>query len=158
MDLLYIHLLLNHVPVIGGVGAALILAVGMLRRSREITVIGLVALIVVALFAIPVYLTGEPAEERAEKLPGVTKSLIETHEEAAEIAFIAMEIAGAVALLTLIMWRLRREPFTPGTVVALIAAVVATALIARAAAAGGEIRHTEIRPGTAVPAAETDDD
>jgi hypothetical protein len=39
--------------------------------------------IIVALLAIPAYLTGEPTEELVENLPGVSKSSIEQHEEAA---------------------------------------------------------------------------
>ena len=158
MDQVYVHLLLNHVPVIGGVGSLLILLGGMVRRSREVTAVGLMAMIVAALFAIPVYLTGEPAEERIEHLPGVDRKLIHEHEEAAEVAFTAMEIAGGVALLTLVMWRVRRQPFAPGVAVSLLAGIIAVVLIARAAKAGGEIRHPEIRAGAAAAASAQDDD
>jgi hypothetical protein len=153
----HIHLLLNHVPVLGSIGCLLFLAVGLARRSREVTAIALFATVVTALLTIPVFLTGEPAEDTAEKLPGVMKEFIHEHEEAAEVAFTAMEVAGGLALLTLIVG-LKRDTPRWATVLTLVVLLVAAGLIARAAALGGEIRHTEIRSGAVAPAAGEHDD
>ena len=157
MSAVHIHLLLNHVPVLGSIACLLLLAAGLLRRSREVTVIALLATVVTALLTIPVFLTGEPAEDTVEKLPGVTKQYIHAHEEAAEAAFTAMEIAGALALLTLILG-MRRETPRWATLATLVVLLAAAGLIARAANLGGEIRHTEIHSGAAIPATGDHDD
>lgn len=146
MDVLHLHLVLNHVPVIGMIGAVFALLWGVLQRGRDVTAFALVAIVAVALIAIPVYLTGEPAEDRLEGI--VAKGAVETHEEAATAAFIAIEAAALVALLTLIAWRvLRRLPVLPVAVV-LVASLFAVVLVARAANLGGKIRHTELGGNT----------
>jgi hypothetical protein len=158
MDSLHLHLILNHVPVVGSAGAAVLLAAGLLRRSRDLTIAGLVAFVVVAVITIPVYLTGEPAEEGAEHLPGVTEALIERHEDAAFGAMIAMQLAGALALAGLVWWRLSPGTARSGAFLTLAAGFIAVALIGRAANFGGEIRHTEIRGDATVVQEEDDDD
>jgi hypothetical protein len=152
---LHLHLMLNHIPVLGTIAAALVLGWGLLRRSTEIRRLGLVATVVVALFSIPVYLTGEPAEDRLRDLdPSVDRHLIHDHEEKAEVGFIAVLLTGAVALGAL--W-FGRRPDASRTLPAIVCAglVVSFGLFAIAALDGGEIRHPELRPdaaaGTARP-------
>jgi hypothetical protein len=66
----HLHLLLNHIPVLGTmIFAPLVLAWGLLRRSRDATLTGLLLAILLALTAVPIYLTGEPAEEQLERQP-----------------------------------------------------------------------------------------
>jgi hypothetical protein len=51
------------------------------RKSEEIKKMCLWVFVLGAVVALPVYLTGEPAEEVVEHLPGVAESFIESHEE-----------------------------------------------------------------------------
>ena len=76
MNWAHVHLMLNHIPVVGIGFAILLLAVAVVRRSHELTNVALVFVILVSLWAIPAYLTGEPAEEVVEDLPGVSEELI----------------------------------------------------------------------------------
>lgn len=157
MNEAHIHLVLNHIPVLGSIACVIVLAVALYRRSRDLTVLALVAAIATALLTIPVFLTGEPAEDIVERLPGVSEAVIEPHEEAAEAAFIAMEIAGALALLALVLTFRSGAP-SWSTAATMLALLVATALVARTASLGGEIRHTEIRSGAVAEGqAESDD-
>ncbi len=55
-----------------------------------------------ALIAIPVFLTGEPAEESVENLPGVSEALIGQHEDAATWALWVMEALGLLSLAALL--------------------------------------------------------
>jgi hypothetical protein len=145
MDLLHLHLLLNHVPVIGTFfGIALLLA-ALVRRSRELVVASLALFVLNAAVAVPVYLTGEPAEDRVEKLPGVSAAVIERHEEAAAVGFGAVAVLGAVSLVGLAL-AARNKPVSRGLMaVPLVLAVVAAGLMAWTANLGGQVRHTEIR-------------
>jgi hypothetical protein len=85
------------------------------------------------------------AEEVIEGRPGVSEALLERHQDAALPAFTFMEITGGLAWLGL--WKFRRmaRPATLNTRTVLLLASVTLALMARAATAGGEIRHEEIR-------------
>jgi len=62
-------------------------------KSRDVTVVAFAACVFVALCAVPVFLTGEPAADAVEGMAHVTHDLVHAHEEAAEPAFIAMLVA-----------------------------------------------------------------
>jgi hypothetical protein len=104
----------------------------------------------VSLATVPVYLTGPLAEGVLEDLhlPDVSKERIEAHEEKAEIAFISVEVAGVLAIITLVI---RRYPNRLGwamVVLTLLALVISGGLVAWTADLGGKIHHQEIRSDT----------
>ena len=139
----YLHLTLNHFSIIGSVFALVLLAVGMGRQSRELITVSLACLAGVAIISIPVYLTGEPAESVVKSLPGVSKELIEPHEEAAQVAFAAIEFVGALALAGL--WLFRVEPPPRWFLLILLVGSVLTAgVMIYTANQGRHIRHSEI--------------
>ncbi len=92
------HLLTNHVPVVGIPIAVAVLGWGIWARQFLLQRAGLVMLTVLALRTVSVYLTGEPAEEIVEHIPGVSESLIEAHETAALVAFVTVLLVGMVPL------------------------------------------------------------
>lgn len=149
MNWAYTHLLLNHIPHLVIPLALALLVFGMLKRSDELKRAALGIFVVTALFAVAIYLTGEPAEEVVEHLPGVSESAIEQHEESALASLIAIELLGLAALAGLAV-RGRFASLSGRLVIAsLLLAVVAGVLVARTANLGGRIRHTEIRPAEA---------
>jgi hypothetical protein len=150
MNIIHLHLLLNHVPVIGAVLGLALLGVAYLRRSDELGKFALGAFAALGAVSVVVFLTGEPAEEIVEKLPGFSKALTERHEEAALVATIVMGVVGFVSLTWLVVFRSRAlARWVVPT--ALVLALGATATMGYAANLGGQIRHTEIRAG-GVPA------
>ena len=112
--------------------------------------IGLVVLIVIALATWGVQLTGEPAEEVVEHLPGVSRRLIHDHEEAAELSTIVVGVAGIAALVAFFLIRGRRAVGRAMTVITLLLALAGFGTVAYAANLGGVIRHPEIHSGAAV--------
>lgn len=146
MDPLHVHLLLNHVPVIGGIGALLLLGWGLVRRSIDITLTALVALVAVALITIPVFLTGSEAVKAVQMERGFSQALLEQHKGAALSALVGLEAAAAVALTALFAWRTtRRYPYL-AVASALVIGIAAVVLVAHASALGGRIAHSELRP------------
>lgn len=153
MNGVHLHLLLNHAPVFGVFFALVLLAIGRLRRSDDLTRAGLLTLVISGLAAGAAMLTGEPAEHAVEHLAGVSKRAIHAHEEAAELAAVVTYGAAAAALAALVLRR-----WAPAarhlTTLALVAALAAFGLMARTANLGGQIRHPEI-VGNGTAAAET---
>ena len=143
MSVVHLHLMLNHVPVIGMVFALLILGVAAWRRNDGMGKLGLVVMVGLAAVTAVVFLTGEPAEEAVEKVAGVSEAMIHPHEEAAEAALIVTAIAGLLALVALGVY-LRRALPRWVTGAAFTAALVASTMLGWAANLGGQIRHTEI--------------
>ncbi|MGB7208450.1 MAG: hypothetical protein WBD27_07310 [Pyrinomonadaceae bacterium] len=154
MDALHIHLLLNHFPVIGTLIGLTLLVLGFVSKSDAIKRASLAVFLGIALLTIPVYLTGEPAEESVERSVGVSKALIEDHEDAAMPALIAMEITGFFALIGLFVSFRAPRFANVSFAAALILSLVTFGLMARTANLGGQIRHVEIRSGAA-PSNET---
>jgi len=149
MNFLDLHLMLNHIPVLGVVFGFVIGLAGALARSRAATRVGLGTLVFSALIAVPVYLTGDTAEEIVEGLPGVTESFIHQHESAATLSLILVGVSGVFALAALIFGRALTSK-VPGYLISatMLVTVVTGASMIRTANLGGQIRHTEIR-GTA---------
>jgi uncharacterized membrane protein len=144
MSLVHLHLLLNHVPVIGMLFVLFVLVAAFRARSSDMGKLGLVMLAGIGAVTALVYFTGEPAEDAVEKIAGVSRAMIHDHEEAAEAAFIATSIAGVLAL-AMLWWHRRRE--LPRSIVAVVFAVAlgVSGLMAWTANLGGQIRHSEIR-------------
>jgi uncharacterized membrane protein len=146
MSVVHWHLLLNHFPVIGAIFAVLLLALAVLRRSSELGKVAFGFVAFLGAISVAVFLTGEPAEDMVEKLPGFSEAITERHEEVALIATVAMATAGALALLALGALR-RRELPRWLTEAGLAAAIGLAALMGYTANLGGQVRHTEIRAG-----------
>ena len=159
MSLVHFHLILNHIPVLGTIGALLLLVAALVVKSADLRRAAYVAFAVVALCTIPVYFTGEPAEDAVENLPGVSKAIIEQHEEGALFAFVGIAVTGALALVALFMEKATPARWRAASTVVVLAAALSAVVIARVANLGGEVRHSEIRSGSAasVPAADHDD-
>ena len=156
MSIVHLHLLLNHVPVIGMAFVLLILGVALWRRNDGMGKLGLAVLAGLSAITAAVFLTGEPAEEAVEGVVGVSESMIHPHEEAAEASLIATAIVGVLALGALAVYRRRTLPrWVTGT--ALAAALVTSGMLGWTANLGGQIRHTEIG-GSAVSRGDTEDD
>ena len=148
MDWTHFHLMANHLPVLGLAFGLLILGWGILRRSDDVLNIGLMILVLSAGAAVPVYLTGESAEETVENLPGISEAVIERHEDSALYSLIATIAAGSAALGTLVFSRVKQPVGRRFIFVPMLFSFVALALIVWTANLGGQIRHTEIRSGT----------
>lgn len=140
--------MLNHVPLIGIGFVTLLLIVALIMKNSTMIDVALVFVIIVALWAVPAYLTGEPAEEVVEGLPGISESMIEEHEEAALTAFIFVEVVGGLALLSLLVRKFSVKSGMVLTILTLVGIIIGGGLIAWTANLGGKINHPEIRSET----------
>ena len=141
----HVHLMINHFPVVGVFGGILLLGYAHVRKSEEVTMISLGVFVLIALITVPVFLTGEGAEDVAKKIPGVTEAYIGRHEELAELSLVLIEILGALALAGLI-WLKRKGTIPPFVMIlVLVMSLITSAVVGFTANLGGQIRHTEIR-------------
>jgi len=150
MNPAHLHLMLNHIPLVGIGFVVLLLTIALIRRSNELVNISLIFVIFVALWAIPVHQTGESAEELVEGLPGISEQLVEAHDESADIAFIFIEAVGVLALITLVLRRYHAKLGNVLTILTLLGLIVSGGLIAWTANQGGKINHPEIRSDTSM--------
>lgn len=146
MSVVHLHLLLNHVPVVGALVGVALLLYAVMRRSSEIGKVALALFAVLAAVSVAVFLTGEPAEEIVENLSGYSQSITEEHEELARIAMIVMVGFGILAIGALVYFRRKLLPRWLAAASLLVSLTVG-GLMAATANLGGQIRHSEIRSG-----------
>jgi len=149
----HLHLIVNHFPVVGILFSILLFLYGLVRGSEEIKKTGIGAFILLALITVPIYLTGEGAEEAVMGLPGVTEGFIGRHEEIAGLSAVLIELLGIACLAGLYFFR--RSATMPKwfNAFVLVLAFSAAALMGLTANLGGQIRHTEVRDVVASPVA-----
>lgn len=151
MDGLQLHLLTNHLPIVGTFAALLVVLVGMLRRSDAAISTGLIVYAVMALMAVPAYLSGEEAEERVEQISGINEGAIHEHEEMAEVTLWLTVISGLLALGAVITHHRNMKISSKIALALVIIAIAAFAQAALTGHEGGKIRRPDL--GGAVPAA-----
>ncbi len=144
MNLAHVHLILNHLPVVGIPLALAFLLYGRLRKDSVTQRFALLVLFATAAVVVPVYLTGEPAEKTVERLAGIPETLIEAHEEAALASMILTVIAGSGAFAALLLAR-REGMYRVAVLGTMVLATIAAGSLAYTANLGGNIRHSEIR-------------
>jgi hypothetical protein len=146
------HLILNHLPVLGTLFTFLLLLWGVVRRNETIQKTALAALVIVGLSAIPVYLSGESAEEVIEEMPGVEEAYIEAHETMGKFALWAGIALGVAAIAGIGVVATRPASTTSAAVALLVLNALVFGVMAYTAHTGGQIRHPEIRSQRASPA------
>src|SRR5262245_32980244 len=106
MNLAHLHLLLNHFPIIGtAIGLGLFL-VAIFEKSNDMKRTSLIIFAFMALLAIPTFFSGTGAQWAIKENEGVSAALIERHQGAAMLAFLFMEITGAISMMGL--WQFYR--------------------------------------------------
>lgn len=145
MDLTHAHLYLNHLPIIGSIILFVFFTYSVIKKKENLIRISLWFFICIAIIIIPVYFTGEPAEESVLKAAGIGEETIEPHESAALVSLIIMEVIGAASLITLLKFKKDKKiPSWLGYSLAILA-IVYLGAVGVTANLGGQIRHTEIR-------------
>ena len=148
----HLHLLLNHVPTIGTIIAFSLLLLALATRNEAVKRASLALFFIIALMALPTYMTGYSAQKALESRPGINLALIDAHQSAALLALIVMEATGIVAWFGL--WQSRKPAPPPpwNTPAVLLLSAVTIGLMANAAYIGGEISHPEILAAQEKPA------
>lgn len=142
MNSVQVHLALTHVPVVLALAGLVMLIIAMLIKNPVLIKASYVFILVAGISALPVFFTGEGAEEAVEHAPGVSENLIESHEELAKMAMIVIAIAGFAALVALTPFRFLADRIVKPAVLLLTA--FSCGLMIQTAHLGGQIRHPEI--------------
>lgn len=141
----HFHLLVNHFPILGSVFGFLILLAGLLLKNTSVKLTGIGTLLFATFSVVFALLSGDPAGEAVNGLPGVTESMVEHHESIAYSslwAMIPMSLIAALAGYSIIK---KEKAGTTLAWVTLFLALIVSMLMAWVGLTGGEIRHTEIR-------------
>jgi len=145
MDALHLHLLINHLPIIGTFLGTCILILAWSRRSEPIAVAAYFVFVISAAGAIAAYFTGEGAEEAVEHIGGISKTSIEAHEQFAVYPLFALILLGILSIVGIILTQKKSRLARKMSLILLIIAVISFMLVAWTGYLGGQIRHTELK-------------
>jgi uncharacterized membrane protein len=143
MNYPHLHLMVNHIPVLGTILALLLLTWALVTRRRDFIRLSLFVTLLAGLSVWPAFFTGDEAHEQLEDVKGFDHDVVEEHEESADWALWILLGTGAVAALGL--WASRKDREVPrwaGTA-AMVGLLLSSSVAARTAWLGGEIRHPE---------------
>lgn len=143
----HLHLMLNHLPVLGAPVLLALLAYGLARKLPEVTRLVLWLAVGLGVASLVVYLTGEAAEEMVEALPTFQEAMVERHETIALAATVIIVATAGLAAVALWAGRGRPSLSRTATRLTLLGLFASTAVLAATAWTGGPIGHPEIRPG-----------
>ncbi len=149
MDWGHLHLMLNHLPVLGAPALLVLLGWAFARQQPEVVRLALWCTVALGSVTLVVYLTGDSAEEMVEFLPHFDNEMVERHEGlglAATILIVASSTLAAMALWAPRVWSRLYRPLLVAVLCGLLAG---TAAVAATAWTGGPIGHPELR--SAIP-------
>ena len=155
MNPTHLHLVLNHIPILGTAMAIVFLIYAWLTKQNHTQQFAQIMLALCAFAVIIVMETGEAAEETVEKLAGINKWALEEHEEAAEVASWMLIVTGFLAVVNLILPRIDRNRTRSFTPIVILIALASLFFVSKAGYYGGQIRHTELQTNTAPGTNET---
>ncbi len=151
MNAAHLHVMLNHFPIFGIMFGFAFLVIGMVFKKPIHIKSAMWIVIIVALATIPVFLTGEGAEEVIEGYPDISREVIHEHEEWGEKALIVTLLIGIIALIGFLL-QIFTKTLSPGVPWVLLILILGDFVILyETAEHGGKIIHREFEAGQKTP-------
>lgn len=170
MDTAYLHIITNHIPIIGVPLALFLLVLGIWRKSDELKTASFLIFAFMGIATLGTFLLGQGGEDFVEDLAGISDDAIENHEDFAKFALASVGVTAIFSLFALVRYKgfsfLKRrktvaeksaegensaEPvlYFPNRIVfaVLVLALASTAILGYTGKLGGKIRHTEFYGG-----------
>lgn len=101
MDQTHLHLITNHLSIIGTLFAGIVLLIGLLSNTVQTRMAAFILMLISSISGYITFKTGHEAEETVEHIKGISEYVIEQHEEFAEKALwfiILLFVASIVGL------------------------------------------------------------
>ena len=143
MNATHLHLITNHMPILGFALSAIALIWGMYTKSRNTLLLAFTLIFISAVGGFIAGNTGEAAEEAVENIIGISHDAIHEHEEAAEAAMPFVIASGVLSLFSGFLLIKNHKFSGIAQWVLLLTIFTASSLSARAGLLGGKIRHAQ---------------
>jgi uncharacterized membrane protein len=147
MNTAHLHLMVNHLSLVG-LGFAIALNLfAIFRKNPELKKLSCWFYILIGLLSILPILTGDGAHEILKTYPGMSNDMIEYHETWGYIFFYGLLANGALAIAAL--WFSVKKPILLNklNLAMLIIAFIFLIIAYQTGTTGGKIRHPEIELG-----------
>jgi len=141
----HLHLLLNHIPVLGSIFGLGLLLASFFGKNEDLRRASYILFAAVALITIPTFMSGFGARQMING-PGVSTALMTRHLGSALVSLWFMELTGAFAVIGLWDSQTTLRPPRWNVAAVLVLSLLTVGLMARTGNTGGDIRHPEARP------------
>ncbi len=142
----YLHLLLNHIPVIGLGMSLLVLLFGLALRQRLVLYFGLVLTAVTAGIALPVTLAGDAAyPEIFDGLGEESRDWLDYHAHLAEQWLPLIYGTAVLAVCVMLAGLYRSAWLYPGALLVSLLSLGSVTGAVLISEAGGKVKHPEFR-------------
>jgi Na+/H+-translocating membrane pyrophosphatase len=147
----YVHLLLNHIPIIGLAFAIIPLLLGLIKNNSTTLLAGLLIAVLSGWTTPLVMDSGERAYERYKQgvvtafLDKNVEEVLETHEHRAEAWSKVLYATAIVATLTLLVYFFRPNWIRWASIAVILLCIASTFAGIWIAKSGGEIRRPDFR-------------
>jgi uncharacterized membrane protein len=147
MNTAHLHLMFNHLPIVGLCFAILLNLYAVYRKSQELKELSCWFYVLIGLLSVLSIVTGDGAGEIIQTYPGISSDAVEYHESWGYGFFYGLCGLGVLSIASLWFSRRNQDLLKKLNIATLVLALLLTILAFQAGTTGGKIRHPEIEQG-----------
>jgi len=146
MEASHIHVMINHVPLLGTLFGLILFGYGMIFKNKSFQKAGLLTFILVGMATIATYFSGRMAVGAVKNIAGTSRDAIHDHREMAESALYLMLGLMLTSLTVLVVeWRSKNRKTGAMKGIVMVLALISFVFISLVSNLGGKVRRPELR-------------
>lgn len=142
MDQTHLHLITNHLGIIGTLFAGIVLIKGILSDTVQTRIASFILMLISSIGTFITFRTGHEAEETVEHIKGISEYAIEQHEEFAETALWFIALLAIASIVGLYAAKKNMAAEKKLSWVILLICLISFVIFAWTGYLGGQIMHT----------------
>lgn len=142
MDQTHLHLITNHLAIIGTLFAGIVLLIGLISNTVQTRIAAFILMLISSIGGYITFKTGHEAEETVEHMKGISEYVIEQHEEFAEKALWFIILLFIASLVGLYAGKKKLLSEKKISWIILLISLISFAVFAWTGYLGGQIMHT----------------
>jgi len=141
MDQTHLHLITNHLAIIGTLFAGIVLLIGLISNTVQTRIASFILMLISSIGGYITFKTGHEAEETVEHMKGISDYVIEQHEEFAEKALWFIILLFIASIVGLYAGKKNLTAEKKISWIILLIAFISFAIFAWTGYLGGQIMH-----------------
>lgn len=141
MDQTHLHLITNHIAIIGTLFAGIVLLIGLISNTVQTRIAAFILMLLSSIGGYITFKTGHEAEETVEHIKGISEYVIEQHEEFAEKALWLIILLFIASIVGLYAGKKSLSTEKKISWVILLISIISFAVFAWTGYLGGQIMH-----------------
>ncbi len=141
MDQTHLHLITNHIAIIGTLFAGIVLLIGLISNTVQTRIAAFILMLLSSIGGYITFKTGHEAEETVEHIKGISEYVVEQHEEFAEKALWLIILLFIASIVGLYAGKKNLSAEKKISWVILLISIISFAVFAWTGYLGGQIMH-----------------